>query len=107
MPPSIPNIQPSQIEPGVVPSEWWHHLENGRIQCDLCPRFCKMRPGQRGFCFVRQARDEGMVLTTFGQASGFCADPIEKKPFFHFHPGSTTWSFGTAGCNLGCQFCQN
>jgi pyruvate formate lyase activating enzyme len=95
------------IEPGVVLGQWWHRLEDGRIQCDLCPRFCKLREGQRGFCFVRQAREEGMVLTSYGRASGFCIDPIEKKPLNHFYPGTSILSFGTAGCNLGCRFCQN
>ena len=95
------------VEPGVVAGEWWHPTEDGRIQCDLCPRACKLHEGQRGFCFVRQARDGGMVLTAYGRASGFCIDPIEKKPLAHFLPGSAVLSFGTAGCNLGCRFCQN
>jgi pyruvate formate lyase activating enzyme len=96
-----------EIEPGVVPGAWWHRLPDARIQCDLCPRFCKLRAGQRGFCFIRQAREDGLVLTSYGRASGFCIDPIEKKPFNHFYPGSSVLSFGTAGCNLGCRFCQN
>jgi pyruvate formate lyase activating enzyme len=95
------------IEPGVVCGEWWHRLDDGRVQCDLCPRQCKLQEGQRGFCFVRQARDGGMALTSYGRASGFCVDPIEKKPLNHFHPGTSVLSFGTAGCNLGCRFCQN
>jgi pyruvate formate lyase activating enzyme len=95
------------IEPGVVAGEWWHRLQDGRVQCDLCPRNCKLQPGQRGFCYVRQARDEGMVLASYGRASGFCIDPIEKKPLNHFYPGTSVLSFGTAGCNLGCRFCQN
>jgi len=95
------------IEPGVVPAQWWRRLPDGRLQCDLCPRLCKLRAGQRGFCFVRQARPEGMVLTSYGRASGFCIDPIEKKPLNQFYPGTRVLSFGTAGCNLGCRFCQN
>jgi pyruvate formate lyase activating enzyme len=95
------------LEPGVVAGEWWHRLDDGRIQCDLCPRACRLRAGQRGFCFVRQAREQGMVLTSYGRASGFCVDPIEKKPLNHFYPGTSVLSFGTAGCNLGCRFCQN
>ena len=95
------------LEPGVVPGQWWHAIDLGRIQCDLCPRLCKLRDGQRGFCFVRQARDDGIVLTSYGRASGFCIDPVEKKPLNHFYPGTSTLSFGTAGCNLGCRFCQN
>jgi pyruvate formate lyase activating enzyme len=97
-----------QIEPGVVRGAHFHSIEAGaRVQCDLCPRFCKLREGQRGFCFVRQARDGGIDLTTYGKASGFCVDPIEKKPLNHFYPGTSVLSFGTAGCNLGCRFCQN
>ncbi len=97
----------TEIEPGVVQGEWWRRLPDGRIQCDLCPRFCKLREGQRGFCFIRQAREGGIVLTSYGRASGFCIDPIEKKPLNHFYPGASVLSFGTAGCNLGCRFCQN
>ena len=87
------------------PGRWWHKLEDGRIQCDLCPRDCKLHEGQRGACFVRARKDDAMVLTTYGRSSGFCVDPIEKKPLNHFHPGSSVLSFGTAGCNLACKFC--
>ena len=88
---------------------YWTKLEDGRIACSLCPRLCKMRPGQRGLCFVRRAREdgEGMELTAYGRSTGFCVDPIEKKPLNHFLPGSSVLSFGTAGCNLACSFCQN
>lgn len=95
------------LESGVIRGQWWHKLEDGRIQCDLCPRLCRLQEGQRGFCFVRQARDGGVALTSYGRASGFCIDPIEKKPLNHFLPGTSVLSFGTAGCNLGCRFCQN
>ena len=88
-------------------AKYWHKLENGRIQCDLCPRFCKLLEGQRGLCFVRQRKAGQIVLTTYGRSSGFCIDPIEKKPLNHFYPGSSVLSFGTAGCNLACKFCQN
>ena len=91
----------------VVSTRYWHELEDGRVQCDLCPRFCKLREGQRGLCFVRGCLDGGVVLTTYGRSSGFCVDPIEKKPLNHFFPGSPVLSFGTAGCNLACRFCQN
>lgn len=91
----------------VVPTKYWHRLDDGRIQCDLCPRFCKLHEGQRGFCFVRACQDSRIVLTTYGRSSGFCVDPIEKKPLNHFLPGTPVLSFGTAGCNLGCRFCQN
>ncbi len=86
---------------------YWHRVENGKIQCDLCPRFCRIRDGQRGFCFVRKNIGGRMTLTTYGRSSGFCIDPIEKKPLNHFYPGTSVLSFGTAGCNLGCRFCQN
>jgi pyruvate formate lyase activating enzyme len=91
----------------VHPGRWFHSLEDGRIQCDLCPRECRLQDGQRGLCFVRQREGDGMVLTTYGRSSGFCVDPIEKKPLFHFLPGTPILSFGTAGCNLTCKFCQN
>jgi pyruvate formate lyase activating enzyme len=89
------------------PGRWWHAIEDERIQCDLCPRDCKLHEGQRGACFVRQNLGGQMVLTTYGRSSGFCIDPIEKKPLNHFYPGSSILSFGTAGCNLACKFCQN
>jgi pyruvate formate lyase activating enzyme len=94
-------------ESSVVPTEYWHRLDDGRIQCDVCPRACKLHDGQRGFCFVRACQDGRIVLTTYGRSSGYCVDPIEKKPLNHFLPGTAVLSFGTAGCNLGCKFCQN
>jgi pyruvate formate lyase activating enzyme len=95
------------ISIGHYPGRWWHKLDDGRIQCDLCPRDCRLHEGQRGACFVRQREGEQVVLTTYGRSSGFCVDPIEKKPLNHFYPGSSVFSFGTAGCNLACKFCQN
>jgi len=89
------------------PGRWWHRLDDGRIQCDLCPRDCRLHDGQRGACFVRQNLGGEMILTTYGRSSGFCIDPIEKKPLNHFYPGTSVLSFGTAGCNLACKFCQN
>ncbi|MDO8376643.1 MAG: AmmeMemoRadiSam system radical SAM enzyme [Aquabacterium sp.] len=108
--------EPSQPANGAAtdapyPARWWHKLADGRIQCDLCPRDCKLHEGQRGLCFVRArgtgAQADQMVLDTYGRSSGFCIDPIEKKPLNHFYPGSSVFSFGTAGCNLACKFCQN
>src|SRR5210317_900260 len=90
-----------------VSTKYWHKLEDGRVQCDLCPRFCKLHAGQRGLCFVRENLDDEIVLTTYGRSSGYCIDPIEKKPLNHFLPGTPVLSFGTAGCNLACKFCQN
>lgn len=90
-----------------VKTRYWHKLDDGRVQCDLCPRFCKLHDGQRGLCFVRANQQGEVVLTTWGRSSGFVIDPIEKKPLNHFLPGTPVLSFGTAGCNLACKFCQN
>jgi pyruvate formate lyase activating enzyme len=89
------------------PARYWHMREDGRVQCDLCPRDCSLAEGQHGLCFVRRRVDDAMVLTTYGRSSGFCVDPIEKKPLNQFYPGTSVLSFGTAGCNLACKFCQN
>ncbi|MCG8511762.1 MAG: AmmeMemoRadiSam system radical SAM enzyme, partial [Rhodospirillales bacterium] len=89
------------------PGRYWQGLDDGRVECQVCPRLCKLRDGQRGLCFVRACRDGEIVLTTYGRSSGFCIDPIEKKPLNHFLPGTPILSFGTAGCNLTCKFCQN
>ncbi|MCL6417582.1 AmmeMemoRadiSam system radical SAM enzyme [Aestuariirhabdus sp. Z084] len=90
-----------------IPVSYWHRLEDGRLQCDLCPRLCKLREGQRGLCFVRERQQDQLWLSSYGRSSGFCIDPIEKKPLNHFLPGTPVLSFGTAGCNLACKFCQN
>lgn len=89
------------------PTKYWHQLSDGRVQCDVCPRNCKLKEGQRGFCFVRARENNQIVLTSYNRSTGFCIDPIEKKPLNHFFPGSSVLSFGTSGCNLGCLFCQN
>ncbi len=91
----------------IVSTRYWHRLDDGRVQCDLCPRHCRLREGQRGLCYVRQRLDGEVKLVSYGRSSGFCVDPIEKKPLNHFYPGSAVLSFGTAGCNLACKFCQN
>src|SRR6478735_2743708 len=110
MPRSI-TLPPSRdrLSDGALPGGWWHDDEADpeRIVCDLCPRDCHLRPGDRGVCFVRENRGGEMVLSTYGKSTGFCIDPIEKKPLNHFYPGTSVLSFGTAGCNLGCKFCQN
>jgi AmmeMemoRadiSam system radical SAM enzyme/AmmeMemoRadiSam system protein B/AmmeMemoRadiSam system protein A len=103
-------LPPAASDPqsGTIAGGWWHETEeSGRIVCDLCPRECNLKPGDRGFCFVRQNVDGELRLTTYGRSTGFCIDPIEKKPLNHFFPGTPVLSFGTAGCNLGCKFCQN
>ncbi|MEE8365890.1 MAG: AmmeMemoRadiSam system radical SAM enzyme [Gammaproteobacteria bacterium] len=91
----------------VVTTQYWHRLDDGRLQCDVCPRHCRLNEGQRGLCYVRQRLDDEVKLVSYGRSSGFCVDPIEKKPLNHFYPGSAVLSFGTAGCNLACKFCQN
>ncbi|MCH4564772.1 AmmeMemoRadiSam system radical SAM enzyme [Halomonas sp. EGI 63088] len=96
-----------ELDGSVHPTHHWHRLDDGRVQCDVCPRACKLREGQRGLCFVRARQGDRVVLTSYGRSSGFCLDPIEKKPLNHFLPGTAVLSFGTAGCNLACKFCQN
>jgi pyruvate formate lyase activating enzyme len=100
-------ISSSATTSHTVPARHWHTLDDGRVQCDICPRACRLRDGQRGLCFVRANEAGRIVLTTYGRSSGFCIDPIEKKPLDHFLPGTPVLSFGTAGCNLACKFCQN
>ena len=95
------------ISHDTVKTGYWHKIENERIQCDLCPRYCKLHKDQLGLCFVRQNLENEMVMTSYGRSSGFAIDPIEKKPLNHFLPGTPVFSFGTAGCNLACKFCQN
>lgn len=90
-----------------VSTRYWHKLDDNRVQCDLCPRYCKLKEGQRGLCFIRINQNSQIMLTSYGRSSGFCVDPIEKKPLNHFLPGTPVLSFGTAGCNLTCKFCQN
>ncbi len=97
----------SQSTPISSSTRFSHPLPDGRVQCDVCPRACRLHDGQQGFCFVRECRDGSVVLAGYGRSSGFCIDPIEKKPLNHFLPGTPVLSFGTAGCNLGCRFCQN
>jgi pyruvate formate lyase activating enzyme len=91
----------------VVPTQYWSRVSDGRIRCEVCPRFCTLNEGQKGLCFVRAREKDAIVLTTYGRSSGFCVDPIEKKPLNHFLPGTSVLSFGTEGCNLSCRFCQN
>jgi pyruvate formate lyase activating enzyme len=89
------------------PTRFWRQMEDGRVECQICPRFCKLHENQRGLCFVRGNLGGQVVLLSYGRSSGFCIDPIEKKPLNHFLPGTPIFSFGTAGCNLACKFCQN
>ena len=102
-----PRVGLSSLVMNTVEGRYWHPLADGRIQCDLCPRFCRLHQDQRGLCFVRKRQNDSIVLTSYAKSSGFVIDPIEKKPLNHFYPGSSVLSFGTAGCNLSCDFCQN
>jgi pyruvate formate lyase activating enzyme len=102
----IVSLMPEAIRT-TVSTRYWSRLEDGRVVCELCPRACKLSEGQRGLCFVRARENGEVVLTSYGRSSGFCVDPIEKKPLNHFLPGTPVLSFGTAGCNLTCRFCQN
>jgi pyruvate formate lyase activating enzyme len=88
-------------------ARWWQVEEDGRILCTLCPRYCRLAEGQAGFCYIRKRESGKLVSLGYGKTTGFAVDPVEKKPLNHFLPGSTILSFGTAGCNLGCKFCQN
>jgi pyruvate formate lyase activating enzyme len=100
-------VVPFMEETQPIRTRYWHALDDGRVQCDVCPRGCRMHDGQRGLCFVRGVEAGQVRLYTYGRSSGFCVDPIEKKPLNHFLPGTSVLSFGTAGCNLACKFCQN
>jgi pyruvate formate lyase activating enzyme len=95
------------VASSTVSTRYWTRLPDGEVRCDVCPRACRLSEGQRGLCFVRACEGGEIVLTSFGRSSGYCVDPIEKKPLAHFLPGTPVLSFGTAGCNLACRFCQN
>ncbi len=82
-------------------------MPDGRVHCFLCPRHCHLAEGQRGFCFVRRNIGGRLLQLAYGHPAALQIDPIEKKPLNHFLPGTTILSLGTAGCNLGCRFCQN
>jgi pyruvate formate lyase activating enzyme len=88
-------------------ARYWKPEADGKVLCTLCPRECRIGEGQNGFCWIRRNRGGRLVTTGWGTTTRFAVDPIEKKPISHFRPGSQVLSFGTAGCNLGCRFCQN
>ena len=88
-------------------AKWWEPTANDKLLCTLCPRYCTIGEGQHGFCYIRKNTGGELYSIGYGRPTGFAIDPIEKKPLNHFHPGSDILSFGTAGCNLGCKFCQN
>ena len=108
LPPDESTPHSGAADDGARIGGWWEEADDGsHLLCKLCPRGCSLAPGQRGFCFVRENRAGQLYSGTYGRSTGFCIDPIEKKPLNHFYPGSSVLSFGTAGCNLGCKFCQN
>jgi pyruvate formate lyase activating enzyme len=90
-----------------IEAKWWEPTANDKLLCTLCPRYCTIGDGQHGFCYIRQNINGKLYSLGYGKPTGFAIDPIEKKPLNHFYPGSKILSFGTAGCNLGCKFCQN
>ena len=90
-----------------VLAKWWEPTDNNKILCTLCPRYCKIGEGQPGFCYIRQNHQGKLYSIGYGKPTGFAIDSVEKKPLNHFLPGTNILSFGTAGCNLGCKFCQN
>jgi pyruvate formate lyase activating enzyme len=103
----IPAATPELAGTTAREARWWRREDDGRIECTLCPRFCRMSEGQAGFCFIRQHVGGRLITLGYGRPAALYADPIEKKPLNHFLPGTMILSMGTAGCNLGCRFCQN
>ncbi|TAK36538.1 MAG: AmmeMemoRadiSam system radical SAM enzyme [Chloroflexota bacterium] len=85
----------------------WEELSDRQVRCHLCQYRCRIQPGKRGVCGVRENADGELITLVYGQVSSAAVDPIEKKPLFHFHPGSTVFSLGTLGCNFHCVHCQN
>ena len=93
--------------PRAFPARFWKKLPQKAVECELCPKHCKVEDRERGFCGVRENRDGEYVTLVWGQPCTMHLDPIEKKPLFHFRPGSRAFSIATAGCNLECKCCQN
>lgn len=91
---------------GIKRSPWFSELENSQARCELCPRLCKLQPGERAPCLVRENRDGEIYSLVFGNPALVQEDPVERKPFFHVLPGSRALSISTAGCNLACKFCE-
>lgn len=86
---------------------YYEPLDNKRVQCHLCPYNCMIADGLRGACGVRINKNGILYTEVYNKTTGIALDPIEKKPFYHYHPGENILSLGTKGCNLHCQFCQN
>lgn len=97
----------STAPPGTVEARYYQKLEEKEIRCDLCPRECQVGDQERGFCGVRENREGTYYALTYGEPCAVHVDPIEKKPFFHFHPSSRAFSVATVGCNMNCKYCQN
>lgn len=101
------STQPSEEAPFTVEARFYHKLVDSRIKCTLCPRQCVVGEGKRGYCGVRENRGGSLYALVYGRVCAAHVDPIEKKPLFHFLPGSLAYSVATAGCNVSCKFCQN
>ncbi len=91
----------------MITADYYKAVENGYIECLLCPRECKIGLGKKGFCNIRENRDGVLYSTGYARTISIAVDPIEKKPLYHFYPGTRILSIGPNGCNLDCQFCQN
>ncbi len=93
--------------PELHEARWWETMPDGRLHCYLCPRHCHIGENQTGFCFIRKNIDGHLYQLGYGRPAALNIDPVEKKPLNHFFPGTRILSMGTAGCNMGCFFCQN
>ncbi len=91
----------------MVEAKLWKPLKDGAVQCRLCNHYCAIKPGERGKCGVRENTDGTLYALNYGKIAAMNLDPVEKKPLYHFQPGTRTFSFATMGCNLNCTFCQN
>jgi len=103
----MPSLQILQSSPTLHEAMWWESDPDGRAHCYLCPRHCRIGAGQSGFCFIRVNHNGKLYSLGYASPAALQVDPIEKKPLNHFLPGTRVFSMGTAGCNMGCFFCQN
>src|SRR5579859_3130823 len=103
----MPELNVLQVPANLHEAQWWEPEANGKVHCYLCPRHCHIGRGQSGFCYIRTNQEGKLYSLGYGAPAALQVDPIEKKPLNHFLPGSRVFSMGTAGCNMGCFFCQN
>ena len=99
--------RPPARRPMAHPALLYEPLNDGKVRCTACARYCVIPPGSHGFCFVRKNVDGRLELLSYGRVAAMQVDPVEKKPLSHFHPGSRVFSIGTVGCNWRCLYCQN